>query len=287
MIKVDFDYMDILDHIFEDGVDQKDRTSVGSSRQIFGAHLRFNTHDKFAPFIQCRTFAPRIAFEEWKWMMQGDTNAETLMEKNIHIWDGNSSREFLDSRGLQHVPTNHIGKAYGYQYRSFGGKVDQIQNVFNSLKYNPTGRRHVVEIWNPAELHEMALEPCFHLYEFMVSGDTLNLYAHGRSSDHVFGLPYNLGFSFFWLLTFSRALGYKTGEIMITATNSHIYANQVDLVDAMLNSFHWQSLPIPKVTLTKEVSTLDDILNLEFTDFVIENFTKGPTLTDKKIEMAV
>lgn len=287
MIKIDYDYMATLSTIYHTGTDQRDRTSVGESRQIFGTHIKFKTHDKYAPFIQCRTFAPRIAFEEWKWMMRGDTNAETLQQKNIHIWDGNSTREFLDSRGLYNVPTNHIGKAYGYQYRSFGGSVDQIQNLFNSLKTNPLSRRHVVEIWNPAELHEMALEPCFHLYEFMVSNDTLNVYIHGRSSDWVFGAPYNLGFVYFWLLTFSRALGFKTGAIMLTATNTHIYKNQMSMVESMLADNSWYDLPVPRCELLKPVSTLDDILNLEFSDFNITNFVKGQTHTLEPVAMAV
>jgi thymidylate synthase len=108
-------------------------------------------------------------------MMSGSTDVTELQSKNIHIWDGNSTREFLDARGLYNVPTNQIGKAYGYQYRNFGGVTDQVQNVFNSLRDNPTSRRHVVSIWNPNELHEMALEPCAYSYTFVYINGTLNL----------------------------------------------------------------------------------------------------------------
>lgn len=290
-MKIDEKYAELLKDTLA-GTWTKDRTSVGESCQAFGGHIRFDTGNvkyPFAPFLQIRTLAPRIAFEEFRWMLSGSTDVTELQKKNIGIWDGNSTREFLDERGLTNVPENNIGKAYGYQYRNFGGVTDQVQNVFNSLRGNPTSRRHVISIWNPNELHEMALEPCFHLYEFVYINGKLNLYVHGRSSDVTFGLPYNLAFSFFWLLTFSKALGYKTGELFMTMSNIHVYKNQIPLVEKMLEPKHLEETfkkKIPQVNLTKDISTLDDILNLEFSDFEIINFERGPELI-KGIEMAV
>jgi thymidylate synthase len=287
---IDIEYIKNLKEIDNNGIWQNDRTSVGRSKQLFGVVTRFNTKGEFAPFIQCRTFSPRISFEEWKWMMSGSTDANILQQKNIHIWDGNTTREFLDARGLFDVPVNHIGKAYGYQYRSFGGVSDQVKSVFKSLRDNPNSRRHVISIWNPNELSEMALEPCFHLYEFMYVNGVLNLYVHGRSSDYTFGMPYNLSFSYFWLASFSKALGYKMGEIMITTTNTHYYENQVELVEALISEDATEminELSIPICSIKKEIKSLEDILSLEWHDIEISNWVKGPTLTDKKIEMAV
>lgn len=287
---VDFDYSHLIEMVLEEGQWQRDRTSVGESIQLFGQTIRFNTHGQYAPFVQARTMAPRIAFEEWKWMMRGSTDATELQNQNIHIWDGNSTREFLDSRGLHDVQENHIGKAYGYQYRSFGGEVDQIRNLFNGLKNNPTSRRHIVSIWNPVDSPEMALEPCFHLYEFMYSNGTLNLYVHGRSSDVVFGLPYNFAFAYFWLLTFSRALGYKTGEILFTLTNAHVYRNQIDLARSIIEQSHdadfTKSIQMPVAEISKEINTLDDILSLQWSDILVKDWKRGPKLTDAHIEMA-
>jgi len=289
-MKFDFTYLSLLNDVSLHGTWQFDRTSVGKSKQSFGGVVKFNTYNKYAPFIQCRTFSPRIAFEEWKWMMTGSTDVTKLQEKDVHIWDGNSTREFLDSRGLFNTPENTIGKAYGYQYRSFGGVTDQVAKVLESIKSNPTSRRHVISIWNPNELHEMALEPCFHLYEFVVINDVLNLYVHGRSSDVVFGLPYNAAFAFFWLLTFARATNLKMGEIMITTSNTHYYSNQVPLVTKLLSEETTTMLlerTTPTVTLKKPIYMMDSIESLEFEDFVITDWVKGPKLVDEKIEMAV
>jgi thymidylate synthase len=284
---IDVQYINNLLAINTYGEWQHDRTSVGQSKQLFGTHLRFNTDNQYAPFIQHRTFAPRIAFEEWQWFMSGSTDVSILQSKNIHIWDDNSTREFLDSQGLYTTPTNTIGKAYGYQFRSFGGAADQVEQLFNQLKKNPTSRRHVVSIWNPNDTSEMALTPCAHLYEFMFNNGTLNLMVNMRSSDYVFGIPYNLGTAFFWLFTFSRALGYEMGEILINSTNAHFYKNQLPLAEAIWQSFCGYEFDIPTVELTKDISSLDDILNLKFTDFEIQNWVRGGKLVDFEIDMAV
>ena len=172
---IDKNYLNLLQSVHNNGTWVQDRTSVGMSKQLFGQSLVLPTYGLHAPFIQCRTFAPRIAFHELLWMLRGSTDVTELQNKDIHIWDGNSTRKFLDSRGLTNVPENDIGKAYGYQYRNFGGVTDQVQNVFNSLRDNPTSRRHVISIWNPNELHEMALEPCAWSYTFVYIDGTLNL----------------------------------------------------------------------------------------------------------------
>jgi thymidylate synthase len=281
---IDKEYVKLLNRILTEGEFQQDRTSIGNSKQLFGQTIDFDTENKYAPLLQVRTMTPRIAFEEWKWMMNGSTDVTELQKKNIHIWDDNSTREFLDARGLYDVPENNINKAYGYQYRSFGGDADQIKNVFNSLRDNPTSRRHLITIWNPNELHEMALEPCFWAYNFVYINGTLNLEVTSRSSDVVFGLPYNLAWSYFFLYSFAKALGYKTGKIRLNLANAHIYENQLELVNEILK----QDLDFgkPRVTLEKDIKELDDILNLEFADFSITDWVKGPVLI-KDVKMAV
>ena len=279
-------YLQLLKNVSTYGKWSQDRTSVGMSKQLFGQSIVLPVHNFYAPLIQCRTFSPRIAFEEWKWMMSGSTDVTELQANNIHIWDGNSTREFLDARGLHNVPTNQIGKAYGYQYRNFGGVTDQVQNVFNSLRDNPTSRRHVVSIWNPNELHEMALEPCAYSYTFVYINGTLNLDMQMRSCDVVYGLPYNMAFCYFWLATFSRALNYKPGVIRINISNAHYYLNQQPLVESLLK-YDGSPNQSPLVTFSKPIQSLEDILSLEWSDVNVKFWTKGPKLTDLSIPMAV
>lgn len=275
---IDYVYCNLLEKILREGTTQKDRTSVGSSTQLFGQTLSFDTQDKYAPFLQCRTFGPKTSFLEWKWMMSGNTDSSWLEERGVNIWKGNTTREFLDSRGLLHLPEKDIGKSYGYQFRNFGG-VDQIEKVFKSLKDNPTSRRHVISIWNVGELDEGALEPCSHLYEFMFDSGTLHLYQHMRSADVLYGAGYNLSFGTYMLFAFARALGYKAGKIMLSMTNAHIYENQLDIVDEMLVNFkiNIKGKRVPKLTVS-ELDGLDGLMSLEYDDVRLWNWERGPVI---------
>jgi thymidylate synthase len=188
------------------------------------------------------------------------------------------------------TPENNIGKAYGYQYRSFGGKTDQIAELFNGLKNNPTSRRHVVSIWNPNDKDEMALEPCFWGYTFVYINGVLHLDVQSRSSDVVFGLPYNLAFAYFWLLTFSTALGYKSGTINISMSNAHFYENQTPIVGKLTSvdvANGLSKLTTPYCTINKEISSLEDVLSLEWSDISVNDWVRGEKLVEETIEMAV
>jgi len=278
---IDNIYLQVLADVYYSGTNTDDRTSVGSSRQLFGADIMFDTHGERAPFIQSRTFSPRIAFEEWKWMMSGSTDSKILEEKNINIWKGNTSREFLDSRGLSYLPEGDIGLSYGYQFRKFGGVVDQVKETLYNLKTDPNSRRHVISIWNPTDIDDAPLAPCAFLYEFSVIDGKLNIHQHMRSADVLFGVPYNLAFSTYWLYTFAEILGMETGKIWLTMTNAHIYENQLSTVKEMLDNVHVQRT-IPTIKLSENASEMlvdvDDIQQLEPSDFLIDGFVKGPKI---------
>lgn len=280
---VDDNYLTALRDIDTFGEWQGDRTSVGSSKQLFGTTISHQC-DISAPFIQCRSFAPRISFYEFIWMLSGNTDVTYLQDRNIHIWDGNSTREYLDSVNLQSIPENSIGLAYGHQFRHSNG-IDQVQNVIDSLRNNPTSRRHVISLWNVDELDQMALVPCCHLYEFSSINGTLNLYQHMRSQDMVFGVPYNLSFGYFMLYFMAKLTGHKVGELMLTGTNSHYYQNQQPLVDALVADNTMYELE-PQCFTDKPINELEDVLNLEWEDMIVQNWVKGPVI-EKGIKMAV
>lgn len=278
----DHQYIEIMKDIMENGTLTEDRTSVGSSIQSFFKHIRFKsvpTLDGFnsVPAMQCRTFSPRISFLEWKWMMNGNTDAKWLSDRGVHIWDGNTTREFLDSRGLTDLPEGSIGKSYSYQFRNFGG-VDQVKQLFESLRDNPTSRRHVVSIWNVGELKEAPLPPCAHLYEFMVVDGTLNLYQHLRSNDWLLGQPYNMMFGTFWLHSFAKALGFKVGEHALTSTNAHLYTNHIDSANETMTFWrNWGDVTTtPYMRINKELNTLEDILELHYEEVELLDWSRGP-----------
>jgi thymidylate synthase len=111
--------IDLLLDIKENGVDKPDRTGIGS-RAVFGRMLRWDLADGF-PMQTTRKVPLRIAFEETMFFLRGETQTKLLEAKNINIWKGNTSREFLDKRGLNHLPSGSLGYGYSHQWRNFDG----------------------------------------------------------------------------------------------------------------------------------------------------------------------
>ncbi len=116
--------------------------------------------------------------EELFWFIRGSTNAKELQDKNVRIWDGNSSREYLDSIGLTHWEVGDLGPVYGFQCRHFGAQyvdmhtdytgqgIDQLTNVIETIKNRPEDCKIMICAWNPADLSKIALPPCHFLVQF-------------------------------------------------------------------------------------------------------------------------
>lgn len=282
---LDAQYQGALIHLMENGLDSDDRTGVGTVK-TFDENFHFDLRTDrgyILPALSLRKIAPRIAFEELMWMLRGSVDVTELQEKNIHIWDGNSTREFLDSRGLHHWPENTIGKGYGYQMRNFNG-VDQLKDCFEGLRKDPNGRRHLISFWNPGDLKETALPPCHLLYNFMVTGEHLNLKFFQRSCDTILGAPMNLMFAGFWLAIFAKALDLKVGRLAYSVTDFHMYKNHGEAATEMCLR---KPRPMPLFHIHKGLNSLDDILSLTWEDIDIEDYDPHPALDKDKLKMAV
>lgn len=176
--KDEYQYLDLIEEIIEHGVERKDRTGVGT-KSIFGRTLRFDIRDHF-PLLTTKKVFWRGVVEELLWFLMGQTNARTLASKGVKIWNGNSSRAFLDSIGLEEYDEGDCGPHYGFQWRHFGAIYrncytdytdrgeDQIKNIINLIKEDPTSRRIILTGWNPPQLHQVVLPPCHLLYQWYV-----------------------------------------------------------------------------------------------------------------------
>lgn len=282
---VDLSYLSVLDSVLNNGKLESDRTSIGSSVQEFAKEIHFDTKGKYVPFIQHRAFGVKTSFREFIWMMRGETDANILRKQNVNIWNDHTTREFLDSRGLHNLPVGSVGKSYGYQLRSFGGEKDQLQKTINNLKSDKVSKRHVISLWNPNELDSAPLEPCAYLYEFMVQGNTLHLHQHMRSADILYGVPYNMGFSTYFLFAMANITGLQAGRYWLTMTNCHIYKNQLDLAKEVIDKGINPLTPCPTMFMRKDLKTIKDFENMSFEDFIIEDFVKGDAI--ERVAIAV
>ncbi len=299
-------YKNLLQDVMDNGIDKPDRTGIGS-RAVFGRMLKWDLADGF-PLTTIRKVPLRIAFEETMFFLRGETQTKLLEEKKINIWKGNTSREFLDKRGLVNLPTGDMGKGYGYQWRHWETpqvttedngvlmerfvsvkKTDQIADLLTGIKNDPFGRRHVVTGWNPGQLNEMALPPChmMHMYsvegEFNATNGRLNNSFVMRSNDVPFGLPFNIAGYALLNHIFAKHLGIAPGELTYFGWDVHVYQNQFAMVEEMLERGPRE---LPTLKINKDLKTFDDILNLQWEDIELIGYDPHPDVQNKP-EMAV
>lgn len=271
-------YLNLIWDVLSQGVEIPDRTGVGT-RAIFDAKV---VYDSF-PFSTVRPAPLRMAFEEFWMFMRGETQTKVLEEKGINFWKGNTSRDFLDKRGLHNLPEGDMGSAYGSQWRQYGNDTvdenlsinpkDQLVEVYETLKTDPYSRRLYTTFWNPNESHLMALTPCWHSHQFVVIPDSdgnnvLHLKLINRSLDVIFGLQYAVQQYYLYLMAMAKLLNMKVGTLSADLTHVHIYNNQVEYANELLT----RDLGRPgKVTINKELNTLDDMINLQWEDIVVED----------------
>lgn len=283
-------YLDLLADIMKNGVDKEDRTGIGS-RSVFGRMLRWDLSKGF-PITTTRKIPLRFAFEENMFFLRGDTDTKILEEKKINIWKGNTSREFLDKQGLDHLPEGSIGTGYSHQWRNFNGilgqsnGVDQISNLLSGIKNDPLGRRHIVTGWNPSQLSGTPLPPCHLLQmhsvepsaEFITDSGKLHTCFVMRSNDVPFGLPFNImGYALINHI-FAKHLGLVPGDLVYMGWDVHIYQNQMGMVKEMLER---TPRTLPTLTIKKQLPTLDDILTLQWDDIQLDGYDPYTDITNK------
>ncbi|XP_040863313.1 bifunctional dihydrofolate reductase-thymidylate synthase isoform X1 [Glycine max] len=198
----EFKYLRLVQEIISEGTTKDDRTGTGTLSK-FGCQMRFNLRRNF-PLLTTKKVFWRGVVEELLWFISGSTSAKALQEKGIHIWDGNASREYLDSIGLTEREKGDLGPVYGFQWRHFGAKYtdmhadysgqgfDQLLDVINKIKHNPNDRRIILSAWNPSDLKLMALPPCHMFAQFYVANGELSCQMYQRSADMGLGVPFNI-----------------------------------------------------------------------------------------------
>ena len=84
----------------------------------FGKKMIFDLRNGF-PLLTTKKMPFKTILRELLWFINGSTDNDILNKKKVHIWDGNGSKEFLESRGLTYEE-NDLGPVYGFQWRHFG-----------------------------------------------------------------------------------------------------------------------------------------------------------------------
>lgn len=240
--------------------------------------MRFSLRNDVFPLLTTKRVFWRGVAEELLWFISGDTSAKTLQDKNIHIWDGNGSKEYLDSIGLTDREAGDLGPVYGFQWRHFGAKytnmhadytgqgVDQLMDVIHKLKTNPNDRRIIMSAWNPADLKEMALPPCHMFCQFYVANGELSCQMYQRSADMGLGVPFNIASYALLTRMVAQVCGLKAGDFIHVIGDAHIYADHVEPLKIQLGR---TPRAFPTLRLNAEKTGIDDFV---FDDFEIVDY---------------
>ena len=255
-------YLDLLGHVMENGVDRGDRTGTGT-RSVFGWQMRFDLAQGF-PALTTKKLHLKSIIHELLWFLKGDTNIGYLRDNGVTIWD-----EWADEDG-------NLGPVYGAQWRSWpdgnGGSIDQIANVVREIRENPNSRRLIVSAWNPAEVDVMALPPCHCLFQFHVAEGRLSCQLYQRSADIFLGVPFNIASYALLTMKVAQVSGLKPGEFIHTLGDAHLYANHFDQAREQLGR---SPKALPTMWINPQVK---DLFSFRFEDFWLEGYAADPTI---------
>lgn len=268
-------YLDLVHHVMENGVDKGDRTGTGT-KSVFGYQMRFDLAEGF-PMVTTKKLHLKSIVHELLWFLKGDTNIAYLRENGVRIWN-----EWADSKG-------NLGPVYGHQWRNWNSEeIDQIQEIVQTLKTNPDSRRMLVSAWNPSVLPntsvsfeenvangKAALPPCHAFFQFYVANGKLSLQLYQRSADIFLGVPFNIASYALLLQMMAQCTGLEAGEFIHTFGDAHIYSNHFEQVQLQLSR---KPYTLPTMKLNPEKTNLFDFT---YEDFELVNYECHPLIKGK------
>ncbi|ULJ61796.1 thymidylate synthase [Wielerella bovis] len=253
-------YLDLMQHVLNNGTDKSDRTGTGT-RSVFGYQMRFDLAAGF-PVLTTKKLHLRSIIHELLWFLKGETNIQYLKDNNVSIWD-----EWADENG-------DLGRVYGAQWRSWRGAngetIDQIANLVAQIKRNPDSRRLIVSAWNPAEVDDMALPPCHVLFQFYVANGRLSCQLYQRSADIFLGVPFNIASYALLTMMLAQVCDLQVGEFIHTLGDAHLYNNHLEQAQLQLTR-EPRALPTMKIN-----PNVKDVFAFTFDDFELVDYDPHP-----------
>jgi thymidylate synthase len=255
-------YLDLLRDVLDHGVEKSDRTGTGTC-SVFGRQLRFDLQAGF-PLLTTKKVHLKSILHELLWFVAGDTNARTLQQAGVTIWD-----EWADEDG-------ELGPVYGAQWRRWrtaeGQEIDQLARVVDEIRRDPNSRRLIVNAWNVGQLESMKLPPCHFVFQFNVQGNRLHCAMSMRSCDVFLGLPFNIASYALLTMMVAQVTDLEPGELIISLGDTHVYQNHLSQVRQQLERAPRE---LPTMRLNPAVKSLFDF---KYEDFQLERYKPHPAI---------
>ena len=281
----EYQYLNLLNDIMNEGTLEEGRN--GFTKCVFGSAMHFSLENGKIPILTTKKTAWKTCLKELLWFVKGDTSNKRLNDAGVHIWDGNTTKEFMEARGLSHYSDGDIGPMYGYQWRQFnapyegcdadytGKGIDQLQNVIDCLKdpKQRSSRRMVISAWNPCQIDEGVLPPCHVLFQFnVVNGNKLSCCLMQRSYDSVLGAPFNICSYSLLCCLIAKHCDLEPYEFIHYGGNCHIYDDHFDQVKEQLTRTPYE---FPTLEILNKRENINDYV---VDDFKISNYQHHPPI---------
>jgi thymidylate synthase len=253
-------YLDMMKHVLENGVQKGDRTGTGTL-SVFCYQNRFDLSKGF-PLVTTKKCHLRSIIHELLWFIAGDTNVKYLQDNKVRIWN-----EWADENG-------ELGPVYGKQWRRWetadGRVIDQLSEAVDQIKNNPNSRRIIVSAWNVGEIDKMALPPCHMMFQFYVVNGKLSCHLYQRSADIFLGVPFNIASYALLTMMMAQVCGLEVGEFIHTTGDTHLYSNHLDQAREQLSR---EPFPLPTMKINPDVKSIFDF---KFEDFELMDYQAHP-----------
>ena len=273
-------YLDLCKTILDYGTKKEDRTGTGTI-SYFGYQMRFDLSKGF-PLVTTKKVHLKSIIHELLWFISGSTNIKYLVDNDVRIWNdwpydiykksdafkGETIEEFaqkIKESDEFAKKWGNLGPVYGKQWRNFGG-VDQLNDLINQIKTNPTSRRLIISAWNVPEIKDMALPPCHCFMQFYVNDGKLSCQLYQRSADVFLGVPFNIASYALFTMMIAQVTGLKPGVFVHTLGDAHIYLNHLEQINLQL-SREPRELPTMKIN-----PNVKSIFDFKYEDFELENY---------------
>ena len=280
----EYQYLNLINDILKEGTMEEGRN--GSTKCIYGAAMHFSLENGKIPILTTKKTAWKTCLKELLWFVNGKTDNNLLNNQNVHIWDGNSTKEYMKTRGLNYEEGD-LGPIYGYQWRHFnapyegcetdykGKGIDQLQNVIDCLKVpkQRASRRLIVSAWNPCQVDEGALPSCHNFFQFnVVDGNKLSCSMFQRSNDEACGTTFNIASYSFLTHLIAKHCGLEAYEFVYFKGNCHIYEEHIDGLKLQITR---EPYPFPTVSIKQVRENINDY---QLEDFEIHNYQHHPQI---------
>jgi thymidylate synthase len=300
-------YLSLLQEILDNGITKDDRTGVGTI-SVFGAQRRYDLSQGF-PLLTTKKVYLKAIIYELLWFLRGDTNIQFLVKNDVKIWNEWAWEDYIKKNNLKEKYPRYseewikgleefvekmktddafsdqwgsLGPIYGKQWVNWiapdSSSINQVQEVIDLIKTDPTSRRLIISGWNVGELqqlirqHHSAPPPCHTLFHFMVIDGKLSCQLYQRSADVFLGVPFNIASYALLTMMMAQVTGLEPGEFIHTFGDVHIYKNHLDQVKLQLSR---EPRPLPTMKINPEVK---DIFSFKFEDFTLENYNPHPPI---------